>query len=504
MTWALLGAGCKPAVEKADPSADGGGPDDSGAPADVDGGDASTPDAGTMLADGGPNQVPGPTPPSLESALVRQVGRFGRDVRIDVTGSDSGGDITTVRVTLLDGVGSEVLAFDSDGDGMFDSGQTTLPLDVIKAGETKLTSYVLMPFMYTQYPYLTTVKVSLVDALGTRSEELSMPLQKQPVLALDALCDGSFLKDRCAPGLGCKGQVPQVCTEGEAPILKQTAYLDDELGRRLLVEGLDADADVVAYAIEFLDANNQTVMMDLDGDGKDESSGFTGDVTESGADGAFFVAFQPSEEFTALVAKVVVSVRDLGERTSAKVTLEKKVALARSAGAACDPRGFDRCTANNVCSPGVTSVPNRCTAISTARTQACNAALVLDPAKGKTSVQADLSNISVWDSPSGCSSNDPKHRPEAVVKLVLSQPATKVTLSTDNGYTNFDTTLYALSACSAAPLVAWCADDQLDGARAQLAVLELDNVPAGEYFVVVDSFPSTSTGKRFQLDVTVR
>lgn len=493
---------CTPAKDAADSGMDGDGGAGAGQQNGGGGQNGGQDDNGGAGDGGAPDVVP--TPPVLESAVARQVGRFGKDVRVDVTGSDEAGDATSLRVTLLDGTGAALTAFDSDGDGTLDTNETVLPLELVTTGETAVSSFVTLPFFHELYPQLEQLGVSLVDAAGAESEAMMISLTDQPVLSLDQLCDGAFVENRCADGLGCKGDEPKVCTEGTAPALKQVAYLEDELGRRVLVDGSDDDQDVVSYTLEFLDGTDQPVMMDLDGDGKDDASSFTGDVDVVGTEAQFFIQFQPSEAFVALVSKVAVTVKDLGQRESTREVAVKKAAVARSPGASCDPRGFDRCTTNNVCSPGVVGEQNRCTAVGAARTKACASALVLKPGAGIDSVQGEIASLSVWDSPSGCSTNDPKLRPEAVVKLVLDAPAEKVTLSTDNSYTNFDTTLYALSECNAMPVVAWCADDQVEGARPQLAVLELNDLDAGEYFVVVDSFPSSSTGTRFQLDVTIQ
>lgn len=443
------------------------------------------------------------TLPTLESAVARQVGRFGKDLRVDVVGSDEGGDAISVRLELVDGTGGIIKAFDSDGDGSLDSGEAVLPLEVLMPGETKVNSFVLLPFMHVQYPHIKQVRVSLLDAVGASSTAVVALLEQQPVIGLTELCDPTFVKNRCAAGLGCKGDVPQVCSEGVAPVLKRAGYFADELGSRILLDGTDADGDVVSYTVEFLDAQNAAVMFDLDGDGRAESTSFSGDVDSNTAAGPFFVAFAPSDEFVARVAKVKVFVTDGGTRTSAPLVAVLQAAPSRNPGALCDPRGFDRCTVNNVCSPGDPTKPNHCIGVAAGRTKACASALVLAPSKGIVSVRGELSSISLWDSPEGCSSNDPKLRPEALVKLTLDAPATKVRLSTNNPYTNFDTTLYAMSSCTAMPVVAWCADDQIDNARPELAVLDLADLPAGQYFVVVDSFSSSVVGNRFQLDVTV-
>ena len=79
------------------------GDDDGGAPPAPDGGEV---DGGLVDPPHGMvdpvdmNGPPPPMPPVLVSAMARQVGRFGDDLRIDLVGRDPDGDATTLDVTF--------------------------------------------------------------------------------------------------------------------------------------------------------------------------------------------------------------------------------------------------------------------------------------------------------------------------------------------------------------------------------------------------------------------
>jgi hypothetical protein len=187
------------------------------------------------------------------------------------------------------------------------------------------------------------------------------------------------------------------------------------------------------------------------------------------------------------------------------VTAGSTGAPTRMLGQPCDARAFDRCAANSVCTlPTPTATAPTCLSTTTARSRACSAAATLDPFKGIMQVRGEIKEPSLWDAPDGCSTASPKYRPEAMVKLSLTRPVSKVVLSTSNPYTSFDTTVYALARCDAVPTDVWCADDQSGTSTSNRAVLELTGnpLPAQDYYIVIDSFPG-GTGTTFQIDVTV-
>jgi len=486
------GTGCGSPTPDAPPPA----MDDAGE--EADGGRVEPLDMNVVvLPDGG---GPIAMPPVLVSATARQAGRFGDDVRVDLVGRDADGDASSLDVTFLDVDGAELSLYDVDADGVLDSGNTLVPLATPITGVVDAPAYVSFARLRGAHPELATVRVVLVDALGARSAPIDATVSDQPVLALDALCDSASVENRCEDGLGCRGAVPAVCTAGVAPSIVRTVYLTHPAGAQVLVEGADADDDVSQIDIAFFDGTGTPIPLDLDADGTPEATSFAADARDTSSGGTFFYRFAASAYFAGAVPRVSVIARDRGSRASEPVFADLTAPTARSVGQACDARGFDSCGVS-VCSPGVVGATNRCVEVGAARRTACTDALTVDVTSGAGSVRGELHEPSLWDAPAGCSSGDPTARPEAAVRFVLAAPASRVVLSTNNAYTNFDSTLYAIAGCAGAPIVAWCADDRPTEERSWLATLELRALPAGEYFVVVDAFAAAPG--RFQLDVTV-
>jgi hypothetical protein len=292
---------------------------------------------------------------------------------------------------------------------------------------------------------------------------------------------------------------------GEAPKIVRAVYYVDDLGTRVLVEGTDADVDVKRYVIEFLNASGSPVMIDTDGDLNNlpDANKFEGDAHVSWDGSKFFMRLDQGETFADLVPKVRIKLIDRGGLVSAPVTADKAPAPVRTAGQACDVRTFDRCASNSVCFSSNMGKNYSCLATSTARTKACSAALSLNPVEGSDSVRSNIASPSLWEAPAGCvPGTDTSDQPEAVVKLVLTANARKVTLSTNNVYTSFDSTLYMMSKCDGPAVLAWCSDYAGDGEMSG-AELVMNDVPAGTYFIAVDSFNSSLSGTTFQLDVNV-
>jgi hypothetical protein len=125
---------------------------------------------------------------------------------------------------------------------------------------------------------------------------------------------------------------------------------------------------------------------------------------------------------------------------------------------------------------------------------------VLTPTTTGAVISGRAEGASLWDSPDGCSTNDPKGRPEGVVTLRLAERANRLTLTTAQPGTTFDTTLYLLVDCSGSSIDAYgCSDDApgLQGA----SQLVLTDLPAGDYLVLIDSFDSA--GGNFELKAIV-
>jgi hypothetical protein len=282
-----------------------------------------------------------------------------------------------------------------------------------------------------------------------------------------------------------------------APMLSRVAYLGDPGAVRVLVEGSDVDADVSELDIAFFDAMGSAVSLDLDGDGIPESTHFSAGLRDIASGATFFYAFDASDVFATEVSAASVVAIDRGMHSSAPVRAARTLAPHRTAGQTCDAHGFDRCT-TSVCMP-TSATASHCVATSSARSTECSAASMLDALTGPGYVEGVAQGVSLWDAPAGCSSGDPVGRPESVVRLHLARRVSSLVLSTDNAYTTFDTTVYVMASCAAAPVLAWCADDTTS-MRSWLSRLELTDVPAGDYIVVIDSF--SPAGGRYRLDVT--
>lgn len=439
-----------------------------------------------------------PTPPVLVSGEVRAVGRFGEDVRFIVRTSDVDGDAATLRTAFLDASGEPVLLYDYDADGELESNVLESPFLIPIVGPAEADGLVILRGFLADHADVARVELTVLDSTGLASSSTTVDVTPQTVAALGEPCDPTFVEIRCEDGLGCPSAVPAVCVEGQTPTLTRTAFYGDLGTAAVLVEGADADDDVASITIQFRDATGASVTLDLDGDGTAESSEFEADARGASSGGTFFYRFDVSDAFVEDVAQVAVFARDRGDHTSEMSTTSVVDAPTRRSGQSCDPLGFDRCT-SSVCTPGTVGVDNTCTAYGTARTMECSAATSVD-LFASTSVTGVASGPSLWDAPAGCSANDPTGRPEGVVHLHLGDTAPHLRLSTDNAYTTFDTTVYVISACDATPALVWCLDDTAGIERSWLSRLELTDVPAGDYYVIVDSF--SAAGGRFQLDIT--
>jgi len=504
--------------------------DDASAPSDAGG------DAGRDAAVDAGNNVP----PTLTTVTARQVGRNGADLRVEVTGSDTNRNIAAVSVTLFDNAATPAMI----------GTERILPLaTAISAAQGS--SYVVLSNALNGVTNFGSARVALVDATDLRSSTVDATVAMQTVLGMGATCDATFVMNRCPTGLGCKkssGETNTTCKAGDAPLLGNAGYYDDELGRRILFEGSDPDGDPTAYVIKFYSDAAGTVPKPVDVDGDEETAPvaeFTNTVPPLTGDGtSFFYNYQPGQQFVVDVAAVRLVVRDSGQRTSNEKLIVLAKAPTKNNNGACDPRGFDRCCAETyatqtgdftagsckapgalVCAP-TSATQGTCRTSAVARSNACTAAssagLVLRPQNGVTSVRGSVRG-SVWEPPVGCSTTSAQ--PDTVVKLDLTAPAAKVTISTDNPSTAFDSELYVVRDCGELPLLCdprdprstnaetagWCASSPQDfwcladpTSGAQNPVLELRNLEAGDYFIVVDSHPSTNaTGDTFQLTATV-
>lgn len=474
VAFTLLLAACPPP-----PSGGDGGALDAGAPRRDGGSVTPNPDGGSFSA------------PSLLEATAQVAGRRGRDLRFTVRGKDRDLDIAGVWVRFLDGSGAAL--------GV--PGELFVPLDTKKyVGETLTGEATLKRFLDGRDP-IAKAGLALLDGTSQYSEERVMDVTPLPVAQQGELCDTAFRASRCADGLGCRG-APSTCQEGTAPQLTRFAYVRVDGGEPYtLLEGTEAEDDLAVVRFQFQAKDGGLVSIDSDGDGSPDLPSFDYDAYSASVDGAFFLRVNHGLGLDEQAPRLVLTPVDgAGHEGTSKVAALSTVP-SRATGQSCDPRGFDVCASGLVCNPGVVgAASNVCASGATLRTQQCGAAPVLLASASGGSLLGRAEGGSLWDAPAGCSSGDPKGRPEGLVKVRLAERANRLVVSTVRPGTTFDTTLYVLDGCPASSVDAYACNDDAPEATGRSEVA-LADVPAGDYLVVVDSFDMA--GGTFELSAKV-
>lgn len=464
------------------------------------GGDGGGGDGSGGFADGEVEEGSG-TPPRFAFLSARVVGRRGLDLRLQIQAEDDEMDISSVSLRAYGPGGSSILLRDSDLDGELDAPDRAYPFPAVFDGNAVNDGLTLKSFL-SNAPNVISVEIVLIDRAGNPSEMRRADVVAQPVRNLAEACDPTWQLDRCKTGLACRGE-PAACVEGVPPTISRVSYLRDSEGPKVLVIGTDIDEDVSALNIDFLDKKGQPKFMQLASDfelpAPPEVSGFRVEQPDSSTGNNFFLQLQAGVGFEDDVVQVSVRAEDEGGRLSDPKVAAISSTPMRGAGAGCDPRGFDRCTAGLVCSPGIPGISNTCQYAGRLRTMACNAAPTLDPMNGPKEVIGETGTSSLWDAPAGCGPRDPIDRVESAVMLHLPTGVSKLVLSTVHPETNFDTMVYVIPGCATTPTPALgCADDLQDTVSSRL---ELSNLAAGDYLVVVDAWGVT--GGSFRLSAAV-
>lgn len=498
----LIGfAACSPATDAADAAdtADGSVPGADASDPRADGSTSPGTDGSTTPGDGGTvdDGATGPVETlRLVSATARGSGERGDDLYVTIIGESDDANASRIALKALGHQGEDRVLFDSDGDGLADSAEELGWLDENVGGETSFTAHATRIALASSELAIGSFAITIIDADGGRSNTVTVPLEPQPVKQLNELCDPTFALDRCDFGLGCYGD-PATCHEGIAPELTRFAYLRTDEGSVLLFEGLEPDNDLAAMHLEFLDSAGAPVLLDLDNDLTPDSSSFDANAEGSSRDGEFFFRVDPSADFATLVAQVAATPVDRGAHEGPRLVSTLADPEVRASGQSCHPLGFDTCAEGLVCSPGTPGIPNTCRNPSASRTQQCSAAGRIDPSRPNAGAVGVAEGASLWDPPAGCAANEPYGRPEGIAVLRLRTTATRLVITTDRPETNFDTILYLIPRCQSEPQPAIACDD--DDPTTSASTLELENVPAGEYLIVVDAYGAT--GGSFGLTV---
>ncbi len=431
---------------------------------------------------------------ALTSLTFRQVGRKGDDLLVEVSGTDSLKATSAVVLTFLDASGAPVpAAVDTDWDGEPDAAGKRFHFEASTMGKDAFTGTVLVKGAFLSSIH--GVRAALEDEAGGLSASVKADLTVQALRDASAACDPAKIVDRCPAGMSCSG-APATCQPGVAPSLAKAAYVGGANGK-MLFKGLDPDEDVTELSIEFLDASNQPVSVSWFEDGPTSSSIPLYPAWSEGT--AFLFEGLPSVEFSSQVAKIAATATDAMGFTSTRVISSKSSLPTRTAGQTCDPDGLDVCATGLVCAKALASSPSpTCASASTMRTKKCAAVPALDPTKGVLRAFGRVEGASMWDPPSGCIPALATARPEAAVPLKLPKGAARLVVTTALPETDFDTAVYLLPSCAATSAGALgCNDDE----KGFSSTLSLENVPAGDYTIVVESV--AARGGHFGVAVTV-
>jgi hypothetical protein len=458
------------------------------------------PDGGTVFPDGGVAGTLGTsTTMHLDSATVQVTGRQGLDVRLTLTGGDTAKGIASVMVRVLDGAGNPVAGFDSHQSGTLDSevGPATLAASVL--GKTTIATTATLEGMAQRAPQVAIVAVSLRDLHGLTSNEIVATVVAQPVRQQGAACDPNALLNRCVSPLGCNGTSP-TCGAAHSPAITKLAFLRGAAGPTLLMSGTEPQDNLSNIHVDFEDAAGNSILVPLDGDNSGPVASFDLDATGFSTNGTFLVSLQQATGFDTACPQIAVTPEDAIGNTGTTLSAKPSDVPVRAAGAVCDPQGFDACVSGNVCTPGVAPAASTCRGLVSLQTAVCTGAVQLAPVLGATATTFGHTALpSLWDAPNGCSGFNPIGRPEGIAKLVLATTAATLTLSLDNPGTDFDTTMYLMPGCPQTSASSLACDD--DGPIGVSSVIVLNNVPAGTYTVVVDSFKPH--GGNYQLTADV-
>jgi cysteine-rich repeat protein len=448
-----------------------------------------------LLCKGEPLTCQPGTAPVLGRVLYASRDDRGEPPLLLVEGTDPDDDVMTLRLELLDENG-ESKAYDFNGDGVAD--YDNLDLDMEGTGEdgTFFAGW-YFPVVIPQ------VAITVVDSLGMESERQVLVLAPMVWRAEGESCE-EFGFEMCGVGLKCVGDEELACEPGNAPVINRAVFGARPDGKQALVfEGVDLDDDLAYIRFEMLDAEGNVILLDYDDDGVDDPYMDIPFATDG--DTTFLGSYTVGPDLIA--PQIALTAIDDTYLFSERLVVPNEAIPVVAVGEACSPDGWNSCEAGIYCQEegeGYVCVD--------VRGAVCEAAPVIDaPAAGSYTATGTVSLPSLWDGPTGCSApyTDPVGMPEGLVILNLGVEASKVTISTvnavtENGIGYGDTIVYVIPGDCGQGAVMGCNDDLDTAGDIYGSTLELRNVAAGTYTIVVDTWDTGDNGGEFQVDVNVQ
>jgi hypothetical protein len=398
-------------------------------------------------------------------------------------------------VVIKDSSGKELPLFDSNWDGLLDSGSGRL-VPVTPPTTKNVATQVVLKGM-ARIEDVASVDVALFDRDNRKTVSKTVDVHQQAVVSvLGQACDPMFVESRCRQGYNCTGASP-VCVDGTAPTIELGGYYRGADGPFMRLRGEDPDGDVLIVCVDFLTKSNAPVYLDLDGDEQEDAASFDVQVgIQNRADGYVFIN-QAGLGFGEQVAKVGLTAVDSRSNTSATKVYSLDNTVVQTAGETCSVDGFDSCESGTLCIPDKLTGFAYCTREAQAKTSSCNLATVWNLGTDPHILTGTISGYSIWGDDSGCFSATAKGRPSSVIRMRLTSAAKKLTLTTAIPETQVDTGILVYSSCTATGTLLGCNDDS----KGFSPEVTLKGLSAGDYIVIVKAVQSE--GGSFGLKATV-
>ncbi len=435
---------------------------------------------------------------TLTSVAAHVDGRRGNRVRLSIVGTQTADSFAYVAVTAFDSNGNALYWFSTHLDENLDSSTGNL-VPKVRPSDAKFQFDLLVPYTNALLNW-DQAKVALFDRTEAISNDLSTTVEPQPVESKGQACDPAAKADRCDAKLECNA-TSSTCVDHTGPSLSQVGYWTTANGPIVVATGADNADDVTMMNLGFLDASGASVQVNMNNDATNPlmASNFSETAGFSNEDGQFTFLITPADSFTAIVNTLSFTPVDaIGIKGSAMTAALLKQP-SRNNGTSCDINGFNSCSGNATCVPGVPGANNTCQPVTASQVAGCKIAPTIDVSKSDLFVTGYNMGASLWEPPADCVSDVGMHHPESVIKLHVPAKTASLTLSTARPETQIDTVLYVASVCgSGDPTILGCNDDSAMGGVT--STLTLTNVAAGDYYVIVDSM--SSDGGPFGLTVT--
>ena len=434
--------------------------------------------------------------PVIERGLYAERGEDRGGPIVIIEGTDPDNDVSYLVLETLDENG-ELKAYDVDGNGTVDPDTFEINMSNRNFQGTFFGAWVLE----SGIPQLA---LQVFDSTGKSSERIVYAIEDMVWKVEGESCDTRGFEP-CDTDLTCRGE-PLTCHQAEAPVFENAVYFEQDgkfVGRALV---RDADEDFESFTPTMLNEAGEPTQYDVFGTGLE---GPDLDLSRYyGCDGdTCYLSLYMTDAFVD-IPKVSFTATDSRGVTSVPFVADKTPLAVRAHGEACSEWGFDACAGEDVCY----GEPAVCSSFEEIKGQMCEEAPVIDAtASGSYTATGTVTLPSFWDAPAGCGGQygDPKDMPEGIVVLRLASTAAKVTISTVNAATQSgigygDTMVYVLPTACGEGAALGCNDDQNTSGQVYSSTLVLNNVAAGDYTIVVDTWDQSDAGGTFQVDVTVQ